>query len=367
MARSGKSEDLTSLMPLAGKELLSSSGKALVKRIGVESVRHVIHDVLCGENLRSSTELLTRRRIALANGALIVMFLNGCKNLEHFIDRLPDLATDQLKRGPSRRESRWILEWMLGLTEKAVQNILRDKPEELDKYTDEFKIAISEITRNLNKEFGNLNCTMLMPKVGKSRDMDWKFITHLLTAIGAQTLTIRGSEKSTYGKLFERLILGSLLHILGFKFVDKDTNIGLNKVFWLTSREEKRESDATVIYKPGKGIRFDIGFIGRGNTEISLDKVSRFERELEYGRSTHFMATFIIVDRVGPNSRLYEMARRINGTIIQMSMGYWPVEVAKQLKVVFGYEHEILRLPKHKIHEYLNRRLKEVPTDQFLA
>lgn len=366
MGKVKQAQDLTALMPPAGKDILSASGKALVKRIGVEAVRNVVHDVLCGENIRSSTELITRRRIALANGALVVMFLNGCNTIDGFLDRLPDMAANQLKRSGGKREERWILEWMLGLTDKAVQNILRDEPDELDKYTQEFHAALKEMNRSLTKEFGPLNYAITLPKAGKT-ELDWKFMTHLLTAIGAQTLTIRGSEKSTYGKLFERLILGSLLYVLDFKHVQKGSTESLDKVFWLTSREEKRESDATLIYKLGHGMRFDIGFIGRGNTEISLDKVSRFEKELEYGRAKHYMTTFIIVDRVGPNSRLYEMAKKIDGTIIQMSMGYWPLEVARKLKDVLGYDHDILHLPKNKVHDYLKKKIERAPIESFLV
>src|SRR3990172_192510 len=104
----------------------------------------------------------------------------------------------------------------------------------------------------------------------------------LIKTIGAQTLAIRGSEKSAYGKLFEKLVLGSLLHILGFKHIAPPPQ-EYEKVFWLSSRNEKRESDATLLYELGQGVRFDIGFIGRGNPEISLDKVTRFEREISLG------------------------------------------------------------------------------------
>ena len=110
--------------------------------------------------------------------------------------------------------------------------------------------------------------------------IDWDTILQIMTSIGAQTLAIRGSEKSTYGKLYERLILGVLLEILGFKLVNRENIKNPKKVFWLSSRDEKRESDATLLFEAGKGVRFDIGFIGRGNPEISLDKVSRFEREI---------------------------------------------------------------------------------------
>jgi len=100
------------------------------------------------------------------------------------------------------------------------------------------------------------------------------------------------------------------LTLLGFRLVSKENIIDFNKVFWLSERKEKRESDATALIRAGQGVRFDIGFIGRGNPEISLDKVSRFEREIELGRQKHYMATIILVDRIGERSRIVELAEK---------------------------------------------------------
>ena len=148
----------------------------------------------------------------------------------------------------------------------------------------------------------------------------------IFTAIGAQTLTIRGSEKSMYGKFFEKLVLGSLLTLLGFSL--RDNNIEKTEnIFWLSDRQDKRESDATVIYKPGIGARFDIGFIGPGNPEISLDKVSRFEREIEIGSQKHYMSTIILIDRIGAKSRIVDMAKKIDGNIIQIQPKF-PLKLA---------------------------------------
>ncbi|MDW4726356.1 CfrBI family restriction endonuclease, partial [Escherichia coli] len=89
-------------------------------------------------------------------------------------------------------------------------------------------------------------------------------------------------EKSLHGKYFEKLILGSLFTIMGFEYKEKIEE-GLNaKCFTLSTRADDRESDATLVFN-GKAIRVDIGFIGRGNTEISLDKVSRFRRMDDIG------------------------------------------------------------------------------------
>jgi hypothetical protein len=190
-------------------------------------------------------------------------------------------------------------------------------------------------------------------------------MTYLLNTIGAQTLTIRGSEKSTIGKLFEKLVLGSLLSILGFQYVAPHQPG--EKVFWLSSQNEKRESDATLLYEIGKGVRFDIGFIGRGNPEISLDKVTRFQQAEILQGIPFYMATIIIVDRIGRNSRIVEMARAVNGEIVQMSATFWPLQVATILHETLGFEHELLSLSPEQVENYLRERLLTIPIESFVA
>ncbi len=196
--------------------------------------------------------------------------------------------------------------------------------------------------------------------------INWLWMAYLLNTIGAQALAIRGSEKSAYGKLFEKLVLGSLLHILGFKHITPPPQ-EYEKVFWLSSRNEKRESDATLLYELGQGVRFDIGFIGRGNPEISLDKVTRFEREISLGRSKFFMATIILVDRIGANSRLERMAEEVQGTIIQMSAGYWPKQVAQVLNKTLGFKHGLTHMSDSETEKYLRKAIQKVPLEQFIG
>lgn len=63
----------------------------------METVREVVLDVLCGKNLRDSTELLTRSRLASLNAAMIKMFLEGEKTNPGFIDNIPHIAERILK------------------------------------------------------------------------------------------------------------------------------------------------------------------------------------------------------------------------------------------------------------------------------
>jgi len=356
---------ITNLMPSLARALISGKGEEVVHQIGLDVIRGIVCDVLCGKNLRDSTEVLTRKKLATLNAATLVMFLRGESQSRGFVEQLPSIASERLKHKLVSDE-RQILQWVLGLTNKATQNVLRDSLESLDKYKEEYINICREVVSACESDYGELSGALELSPSEKA-EINWSFIVELLGTVGAQTLAIRGSEKSTYGKLFERLILGSLLSVLGFEFVLKENLVNPRRVFWLSSAGEKRESDATLLYQAGKGVRFDIGFIGRGNPEISLDKVSRFEREAEFGRGKWYLATIILVDHIGKGSRIERLAEAIEGTIIQMSMAYWPKHVAKVLHEKVGFTHELVDMPDNEIGKFLQRKMTGVPLERFIG
>src|SRR3989338_3636504 len=307
--------------------------------------------------------MLTRRRIGMLNAATLAFFVKGLSVSRDFIDALPKIAAEGLNQRPSKQE-RWLLQWVLGLTEKGVQNILRDSAQALDGYCVKFVETGNDIAKRCEDEYGPLAGEIAMAD-GSKTSVTWKMLLSLFCTIGSQTLAIRGSDKSKYGKLFGQLILGSVLEILGFTQVlypPRETR----KVFWLWSRLGARESDATVLIRPGQAVRFDIGFIGRGNTEISKDKVSRFEREIDIGGKKFYSATFIIVDRIGERSKIVEQANSIDGTIIQMSMGFWPQLLARALRAKLGFTHELCGVPRARLEAYLRRAVSKVRLERFV-
>jgi hypothetical protein len=356
---------LSELMSPKALQLLSASGTDLVKQIGMDVVRGIVLDVLTGKNLRDSTEVLTRRRIAALNLAMIRLFMQGATLSNDFAAQLPHLATHLLIAGHLSKTDRWLAQWVLGLTDKAYQNVLRDNPEALAEYRDQYIEACRNVIASNTQDYGEIRGQLALDS-GVKAEVNWLFLTYLLNTVGAQTLAIRGSEKSAYGKLFERLILGSLLHILEFEHVVPPPP-RFDRVFWLSSQGEKRESDATLLYEPGKGVRFDIGFIGRGNPEISLDKVTRFEREIEMGRSRFYMATIILIDRIGRNSSIEGLAKRVDSTIIQMSASYWPQQVARVLNQTLGLKHALVDMRQDLIGDFLQHKLAQVPLEDFIG
>lgn len=117
----------------------------------------------------------------------------------------------------------------------------------------------------------------------------------------------------------------------------------------------------------GKLARFDTGFIGPGNSEISKDKLTRYAREAEAAGGVHRSVTFIVVDRLPATSKTQKAAERLQAEIIQMSMQYWPRELAQRLGKRMGLKHPLQSLPDREMHRYLAERLATIPVQEFLS
>ncbi|NJL11611.1 MAG: CfrBI family restriction endonuclease [Microscillaceae bacterium] len=359
-----KQKRLSKQIPEIGRKLAKFSGRELLQRVGKSVLNQVVTSILCGGNVRALTEGLTQRRVLISNASLFITYLKGMSLFKNFEEECSQIILNELSQGSLSGEEKIYLQWLIGLTSKNFQNVLRSNPEDLERHLEEMKDGLNEVQLAMQQAFGSLEASI---QVGaESYIIRWPSILQIFYAIGTQTLAIRGSEKSMYGKLFEKLILGSLLTILGFKLIEPSQSDKAKMVFWLTQRENKRESDATILLKPGVGARFDIGFIGPGNSEISLDKVSRFEREMNYGRQLHYMSTIILVDKIGEQSRIAALADEINGTIIQMSMTYWVKEVAEILNQKMAFRHPLIKMKPDESLDFIREKMQSVDLNQFI-
>ena len=52
---------------------------------------------------------------------------------------------------------------------------------------------------------------------------------------------------------------------------------------------------------------------------------------------------------------------------MQMSMSYWPKEVARELNKALGYSHKVLSLPDEKFKNYLRRQITKVPMEKIIG
>jgi hypothetical protein len=362
---------LADLLTDAHAALFQTSGKAYIQQTGRPAIEQLVFDIMCGGNLRDATETLTRQRISDLNLSMLVLFLNGSHQIPDFTEQVYAIARQALVSRKVSKMERWLAQWILGLTDKATQNVLRSDTRNLDVYLDRYRQVLNQMADQYRAEHGELTGTVELAGAA-SAQLTWKLMVLLFSAVGAQTMAVRGSDKSIYGKLFEKLILGSLLHALGFTYIQGESSVRQSdkqqpSVFWLSSRGAKRESDATALYNGTHAIRFDLGFIGSGNTEISLDKVSRFERYLEL-KGTHYrVTTIIIVDRVGKGSRIPELARELDGYIVQMSASYWPITVARILEQVLGWHHPVLSMTEAEFETWLQDSLRAAPLADWLG
>ncbi len=77
--------------------------------------------------------------------------------------------------------------------------------------------------------------------------------------------------------------------------------------------------------------------------------------------------TFIIVDRLPDTSKTREAAAKIGAEIIQMSIQYWPRDLAQRLEKRMGYKHLLCSMPDAKIGGYLRAKMPHVSIENFLA
>ena len=349
--------------------MLTGGGKEFIEKLGVEAAKQVVLGVLKGANIRSQTEPLTRRRVALVSNAMISLFTEGWLRDADFTENLSDLAVQQIVGAKkSDNAAMWPAQWLIGLTGKSVQNVVRGRPEARDLYLKDFELAIQDAAERSAIDFGatNLSLGFIEDEAAERRPLTWLDLTRLATAIGCATLTIRGSDKSTYGKLFERLVLGVVLTILGFEHIPGPTTPKLERVFWLSDSSDTRECDATIRFKANKLVRIDIGFIGEGNPEIVKDKLTRFSSEMEHGGVMARSKTFIIIDKMPKTTKTEDAAAKSGTEVIQMSMKFWPLELAAKLGHYLGVEFDIQDLEEEEIEDYLARQIAPIKIQDFL-
>ncbi|NLA84962.1 MAG: CfrBI family restriction endonuclease [Clostridiales bacterium] len=347
-----------------GRNNIRASRSDFIGTVGVDGMKDIIRKVLIGGNVRDITEFITQRRLIISYAAMLDLFVNKLISKTNKIQDYADYVSDDLKLARSNDQK--ILDlWLMGLTKKGLDNIVRDETN-LASYKNSFAVSATETISDIQERFGDLSGKLNLN--GVEIDLNWNIISLLSIALGAQTLSIRGSAKSMNGKLFEKLILGSLLTIMGFRYCSTPpTNMQkTDKLFWLSNMDEnERETDGTMVYN-GIAISIDIGFIGKGNPEISLDKVTRFNRYKQIAGMGHDMKTIIIVDTVAENSDLFNKAERVDGIVLQMSQSNWVIEFAKNVCQIFSLNHVLTSLQLEELDSYLRREMESVDIRAFI-
>ena len=320
------------------------------------------------------TESLTQRRLLLMNSGLFVTFLKALSSYDNFTSEMTKLLSDELANSRSTRrraeklskEEQQFLLWFLGLTLKSVDNVTRGD-NGLSEYLKVLDSNLRGIADTVTESFGQLDLHVSLNN--ESYNLKWPALLRCMLAMGAQTLTIRGSEKSIYGKLFEKFVLGSAITLMGGEYIHKDDTSKDRMVFWLSSENnDRRECDATFLLRPGIGICFDIGFIGKGNPEAAMDKLTRYDNQLQRGRRRNYMSTIVLIDTIGETSRARAIAEETGGFLIQMSGTYWIKELAEDIKSVDGtFDNPLLHMTNEESLAYIKEEVNKIDLSKFMS
>lgn len=346
-----------------GKNNIKTTRSDLVNMLGEEGIRDIVKMVFLGGNVRDITEFITQKRLINSYSAMLDLYL---KEMNKYVESAKDYANyvvDDLIA--SKGDAKLLDLWLLGLTKKGLDNIVRTE-ENLINYQYSFAKSMNDAVHSMEHTYGELSGTIEIS--GRKTNLNWNILLCMLMAMGAQTLTIRGSAKSMNGKTFERLVLGSLLSVMGFQFMTKPPKRidKTKKYFWLSNMDKnEREVDATVVYN-GIAISIDIGFIGKGNPEITLDKVTRFNAYKQIGGISHDMSTIIIVDTVGEKSDLFHKADRVNGHVLQMKNKDWTIDFSKILCKIMNISHELSSKKVSDLEMYFEKKLENIDMQKFI-
>lgn len=360
------------LIPKSSLNLVKYKGEQVIDKLGKGIISNVVLSILTGDNLRSLTEGLTQRRLLIMNSGLLVTYLRALSSYDNFTENLSSIVYNEIKHSEKAKkrkdklssDEKQYLYWFLGLTLKGVDNVARGK-DGISEYISELDENLKGISDDIESMYGNINAEITFDKTNYS--LKWPALVKCMLALGAQTLTIRGSEKSIYGKLFEKFVLGSVMTIMGATYINKDDFKKDRMVFWLSEREDRRESDATFLIRPGIGISFDIGFIGKGNPEAAMDKLTRFETMMERGTRRNYMSTIILIDTIGDNSRAFKIANEQQNYLIQMSGTYWVKELAEDIHEVDpSFDNPLLHMTNEESIDYLKKEMPKIELSTFL-
>lgn len=346
-----------------GKNSVKTTSSDFTNMVGEEGIRDILKKVFLGGNVRDVTEFITQRRLINSYSAMLDLYMREMGAQADVAESYAEYVVNDLMR--AKGDARKLDLWLLGLTGKGLDNIVRTR-EKIADYQYSFAASINEAVDELENEYGELRGSIEINN--RKLELNWRVLSLMLMSAGAQTLSVRGSAKSMNGKMFEKLVLGSILTIMGFDFMPElPSKIDRSKkYFWLSNLDEnERETDATVVYG-GVAVSIDIGFIGKGNPEITLDKVTRFNAYKQIGGIPHDMSTIIIVDTVGENSDLFHKADRVNGKVLQMKNIDWTIEFSKILCKIMNITHELSNMNPSDLDGYFEYKLKSIDMSKFI-
>jgi len=258
-------------------------------------IREVVTTLLTGGNYRRLTELTTQQLIGVTVWWLLHVVAEAKKG---FGGNWREELLGHLSRPRPSKEERQLRLWLMGITDKTLDNLALT----VDEQPDFLHSTVLASAALLSEEpFGQVTIRLVNGEGQEaaipltSEETLW-----LLKVAGAATLTLRGSRKAIIGKVLEKSLARASLRLLGLEE---------GRDFWLNvgrDMEVSREIDAEIETRRGRA-RMDVSLIGPGNQEVPEDKISRVGRN-----------GIVLVDELGPRSQVPANAQRMGVKIIQM-------------------------------------------------
>ncbi|MBJ4848222.1 restriction endonuclease, partial [Salmonella enterica subsp. enterica serovar Derby] len=164
----------------------------VLDKFGTDVFKKVVYDVLTGKNVREFTEILTRTRLLESNLSFFDFFVDKMK--EGITPKQLYLyAKNALSNKSYVKSNQPILEWMVMMTNKQTQNVLRDEHGDgFDRLALRTQEEILKIKNGYEDKIGEIS-------IGGQK-VSLEDFCYIILSLGSQTLTIRGSEKSLHGK-----------------------------------------------------------------------------------------------------------------------------------------------------------------------
>lgn len=285
------------------------------------SLRILTLHLLMGRNYRLITEKNTKDKLLFTYLWLSDIVTEAKREFgENWQSALIDDLFSLRRKMPEQKN---LMYWLIGLTAKTSVNL---------------GVATTDIPNVMSDLLSHIRS--LFNEVGRGNSVD---DTWLLLMAGSATLNIRGSEKSTIGKVLEKVMIRAILSILGLEE-------GVN--FWTNIErdlEVDREADAEIATNRGR-IRVEVGLISSGNQEVTEDKIARVGRN-----------GIILFDKVGAKTRIYQTAERNSVKLVQIRNNQPIVEIYRHISPLSTIK---LNEPPTTEEEIFNK-LNELPDDVF--
>jgi hypothetical protein len=259
-----------------------------------EQTRDIVLDLLSGGNYRSTTEAYTKQEIIIVASWLFDV-LRRAKS--YFGSNWQDELYQIVLEYPKSSFAGYLMYWLVGFGKKTGDNVIGSKSK-FPEYFERIQTVIQTTSETRHESFPHLKLTVETDGNDSTEFNDAELMLALMSA-GAVMLSLRGSQKSFWGKRIGTSFLCTALSILGLEQgQDFEVNVAGEAL-----GENWREMDARVKATDVPFIPIEFGLIGRGNPEITSDKDERIAR----------YDGIVIVDNLSVDSRAYNNFR---GTLI---------------------------------------------------